>query len=66
MKTIKVRTDKKTGECYLKLSDFVDFVDTKKVKNYTLEAVHDGVNMSMVLRFFDKDGLVIDAKKIRS
>lgn len=68
MKTIKVRTDKKTGDCYLKLSDFKDLVDISKVKQYTLEPVDDdgpnneGVRKALVLTFFDANGKVVDAK----
>lgn len=67
VKTIKVRTDKKTGDCYLKLSDFKSVVDISKVTHDTLEPVYDGDSetgreKALILIFFDAKGNRVCAK----
>jgi hypothetical protein len=66
MKTIKVRTSKKTGECYLRLSDFKEMLDITTVKSYTLEPIDDGGVNCLVLTFYNEDGDVIPAEHDRS
>jgi hypothetical protein len=51
-KTVKIKKDKKTKECYLDLKDFEDIVDVSKVVYYELTA---GEGKSFSLTFFDKD-----------
>ncbi len=68
MKTIKVRKDKKTGDCYLKLDDFKDLIDITKVGQFSLERVEDGSGdgtcvKCLILKFYDKDGNIIQAGK---
>lgn len=63
MKTIKVQTDPKTGDGILKLEDFVDVVDIKKVKYYTLEVVHDDYDKVLILKFYDSKKRVINCKE---
>lgn len=61
-KTIKVRKDKKTGARFLKLKDFSEFVDIKKVKYYTLEPVVEFDEWTqeevkaLILVFYDFNG----------
>jgi hypothetical protein len=62
LKTIKVKQDKKTKECYLQLKDFKDIVDIKKVSFYTLEPVHDENDIALILKFYDEDGKFINCK----
>jgi hypothetical protein len=66
VKIVKVRKDKKTGECYLKLDDFKSFVDVSKVKKYTLEPVddYDGntETKALILKFYDENDQVVEAK----
>lgn len=66
MKTVKVRKDKKTGECFLKLDDFASFVDITKVKKYTLEPVDDcdgeKETKALILKFYDENDQVVEAK----
>ena len=65
VKTLKVRKDSKTGDCYLKLTDFKDLVNIAKVKSYTLEPVDDcngeETIKSLILKFYDSKGKVIRA-----
>lgn len=63
MKTVKIRKDSKTGECYLKLKDFEDILDVKKVKSYTLEPVDDERDRCLILKFYDSKGKVINVKE---
>jgi len=67
MKIIKVKHDKESNEHYLDLKDFKGIVNIKKVKSYTLEPVMDcsdeGETQALILKFYDKDGKVIEAKK---
>ena len=69
MKTIKVKHDKKTDQHYLDLKDFKSIINTKKVKYYSLEPVLDcgddggTENKALVLKFYDKDRNLIEAKK---
>ena len=59
---IQVQTDSKSGESYLRLKDFKKLVNIRKVKFYTLEAVNDEQEMALVLKFYDKNGNVVEAK----
>lgn len=62
MKTVKVNTDKKTGDQFLKLEDFKDFVDISKVVYYELEPLTtvEGQNTKgLSLKFYDKDKKLI-------
>lgn len=65
-KTIKVRTDKKTGECYLRLNDFKDLLDISTVKSYTLEPIDDGGAQCLIVTFYDADGEIIQAQHEKS
>lgn len=53
-------------EGFIQLSDFADLVDTKKVKYYTIDAVHDAEystkTMVAVLKFYDKNKKLIRTK----
>lgn len=60
-KTIKVRKDRKTGDCYLRLSDFKDVVDITKVKRYSLEPLNDDGDNCMILKFYDAEGNHVEA-----
>lgn len=62
---VKAKKDKKSGEMYLKLSDFKKFIDIKKVKSYSLKEVYaeNGELSSLVLKFYDKKGKTIKVKK---
>jgi hypothetical protein len=62
MKIVKVKLDKKTKQHYLPLKSFKDLVDIKQVASYTLEPIHDGTNIALILTFFDSDGAVLSAK----
>lgn len=68
MKTIKVRQDKKTGECFLKLNDFKGLVDVSKVKKYSLEPVEDydsknpNGTKALILKFYDENDQIVEAK----
>lgn len=58
MKTIKVKTDKKTGDAFLMLEDFKDIVDVSKVVYYELEpltTVEGNNTKGLSLKFYDKD-----------
>lgn len=59
-KIVTVKQDDKTKDCYLDLEDFKDFVDVKKVKQYTMEVQKD---KSLILTFFDKNGKKLSLKK---
>lgn len=63
---IKAKKDKKSGELYLKLSDFKEFVNIKKVKSYTLKEIYaqNGELSSLILKFYDKKGKTIKAKSL--
>ena len=61
MKTLTVKQDKDTGECYLDLESFKDLLDISKVNAFSLEEVNDG-SAALILKFYDKDGNVIDCK----
>ena len=50
-KTIKIKKDKKTQECFFDLEDFSDYFDISKIKYYEIEEI----NKSLVLRFFDEN-----------
>lgn len=69
MKIVKIRKDKKTGECYLKLADFASFVDITRVKKYTLEPVDDcgdannpNEAKALILKFYDENDQIVEAK----
>ena len=55
---IKIRSDKKTGANYLKLSDFKDIVNTRKVDRVELCTGKD----SFAITFYDKDGDILIPK----
>jgi hypothetical protein len=57
-KTITVRTDPKTGDGFLLLEDFKDWVDIKRVQTYSLTEVKDNQNQvtGLVVKFFDQNG----------
>jgi hypothetical protein len=61
MKTIKVKTDPKTQEAYLELSDFADVVDISKVEYYQLK--ENKKDPSLVLTFYDKKKKKLPTKK---
>jgi len=61
VKTLTVKQDKDTGECYLDLESFKDLLDISKVNAFSLEEVNDG-SAALILKFYDKDGNVIDCK----
>ncbi len=61
-KNIKVKSDPVTKESYLDVQDFSDYVDTKKVKYYTLETIHDDSDIALILKFYDKNKKVINGK----
>lgn len=63
IKTVTVKQDPETKDGFLDLEDFKDFVDVKKVKSYTLEAVQDDSDVALILKFYDKKGNVIDCKE---
>lgn len=58
-KIVKVKTDKKTGDGYLNLDEFKDFVDIKKVHSYKLT---EHKNKILSIEFFDKEGKLIKGK----
>lgn len=60
MKTIKVKTDPKTKECFLNLKDFKNFVDVSKVVYYEFDET-DSKNLT--LRFFDKNKKLLPTKE---
>lgn len=55
---IKIRSDKKTGVSYLKLSDFRDVLNTRMVDKYKLDTTKE----TMAITFYDKNGDVIVPK----
>jgi len=48
---------------YLKLKDFKDLFDISKIKSYTLEPVDDEGDDALILKFYDKDGNIINELK---
>jgi hypothetical protein len=62
VKTLTVKQDKDTGECYLDLESFKDLLDISKVNAFSLEEVNDDGSAALILKFYDKDGNVIDCK----
>jgi len=62
VKTLTVKQDKDTGECYLDLESFKDLLDISKVNTYSLEEVNDDGSAALILKFYDKDGNAIDCK----
>jgi len=68
VKTVKVRKDKKTGECFLKLDDFASIIDISRVKKYTLEPVDDyddknpNGTKALILKFYDENDQIVEAK----
>ena len=62
MKILTVKQDKDTGECYLDLESFKDLLDISKVNTYSLEEINDEGDVALILKFYDKDGNVIDCK----
>lgn len=60
MKLITLKqTPDNSGDSFIELKDLEDMIDISKVDKYTLDAVGNGTNKSLVLKFFDKDGNVI-------
>lgn len=61
-KTIKVKKDKVTGDGYVLLKEFKDILDIKKVHSYSLEELLDcdDDTKSLLLKFYDKKGVVIE------
>jgi hypothetical protein len=55
---IKIRSDKKTGANYLKLSDFKDIINVRKVDKVELCTCKDGFDIT----FYDKDGDILIPK----
>lgn len=70
MKTIKVKQDPKTKECYFDLKDFAEVVDISKVDSYSLEPIEDcgseddpTESRALILKFYDAEGKLVEAKK---
>lgn len=61
MKTIKVKTDPQSQECFLDLVDFSDIVDISKVVYYELDKSPD--SKGLTLCFYDKDQNKLPLKK---
>lgn len=61
-KTIKVKKDRKTQECYLDIKDFKDSFDISKIESYTLESSNNDGYQVLILKFYDKDGNIIKPK----
>lgn len=61
-KTLAVKQDGTTKECYLDLEDFKDIVDIDQVVSYTLEDVDDDGTKCLILSFYDKDNNKIGVK----
>jgi hypothetical protein len=64
-KTIKPKLNKKTGEYFIKLKHFKDYIDdVSLIDSYKLEPIEDLVNgVCLLLSFYDKDGKLIEAKE---
>jgi hypothetical protein len=58
-KIVKVKTNKKTGDGYLDIEEFKDFVDIEKVHSYKLT---EHKNKVLSIEFFDKEGNLIKGK----
>lgn len=62
----KVKLDKKTGDYFIKLKIFEDYLaqDISKVDSYKLEIIEDLDNGNCLLvSFYDKDGKLIETKE---
>lgn len=59
-KSAKVKKDEETGELYLDLSDFSDYVDAGKVGSYEMVINED---KTITIKFYDKNGKNLLPKK---
>jgi hypothetical protein len=55
---IKIRKDKKSGNYYVRVSDFKDIIDTKSIFKYEI----DVSNTEIKLTFYDKKGSLLTPK----
>lgn len=57
-KIVTVKTDESSGDGYIDLKEFSDFVDISKVASYSLDPVLDENKkpQGLILKFFDADG----------
>ena len=51
-KVINVKIDDKTGDGFINIDDFKEFLDVKKINSYQLTKNED---KTLIIQFFDKD-----------
>jgi hypothetical protein len=59
MKTINIKKDEDSDECYFDISDFGEYYDVDKIKSYQFDRLENG---DIAITFYDKNGEILKSK----
>ena len=59
MKTINIKKDEDSDECYFDISDFGEYYDVEKIESYIFDKLENG---DIAITFYDKNGEILKSK----